>query len=143
LQQRLDEGTKMSKWSKLMLVVAMAGCGSKETRADDAPQPVAVRHLGGDAGTSRACGLALFDDDACESWLDATCCAEQKECSNDPACVDVVACIAGCGDRHNDTCINECEATSTAFDRVEALTECMKYHPTDAGPAGAICAWPR
>ncbi len=123
------------------------GCGGTSTMptAGDAGSDGAV---GGDASPtdasaiegSSSCGLELYPDTTCRSWLDQNCCAEEHACASNASCKGVVDCVNRCPTPRADACILACGSGDAGAVELNAVADCSKQAPPP--PGGANCSWP-
>lgn len=105
----------------------IAGCSgpSKSSGADASTTPEPM-----------SCGIVLYSEPACQSWLDTNCCGFEKRC--DASCRSIIACVNGCPTPKTDECLGTCTGN---FDNstLDDLANCSK---TVDPPAGHNCVWP-
>jgi hypothetical protein len=78
------------------------------------------------------CELALYPDrPACQTRMDASCCAEEQACAADPDCQAFVDCLYECPDPKDQLCTNTCgsKATKEAQAELTAIGHCSGMHP--------------
>jgi hypothetical protein len=78
------------------------------------------------------CNLDLYlDRPACQTRIDAVCCAEEQACAADSDCVDFVACLYECPEPKDEICLNTCggKAPQPAQDKLTAIGHCSGMHP--------------
>jgi hypothetical protein len=80
-----------------------------------------------DAGTTQA---------SCQAAMDTSCCAQERACAGDPACLTTVDCINPCP-RPASQCVSSCVAgvSAAAKQELNALGSCSK-------DGGVACDWP-
>ncbi len=92
--------------------------------------------------TSFACGFAYTG--VCDACVQASCCNENLECADDPACTTMVACIAECGADANcsQACVGQSAAAASelnqalACDQSACSRECGTASTTSPSDAG-------
>jgi hypothetical protein len=78
------------------------------------------------------CNLDLYlDRPACQTRIDASCCAEEQACAADPDCVDFVSCLYDCPTPKDEICLNTCGAKASPAAQAEltAIGHCSAMHP--------------
>jgi hypothetical protein len=82
------------------------------------------------------CGVVVFSDPTCQTWLDTNCCEVEKSC--DTNCRAIIACVNACPTPKTDDCLGTCAGN---FDQtaLDDIASCTKSAPM---PAGSTCAWP-
>lgn len=95
--------------------------------------------VGGSAGSggAEACGELTFNDPDCNACATGAngCCAENDACSNEPDCLDLLACIQKCTDSACDAKCKTDHATGSTL--LDALNTCVADKCAEAcnGPA--------
>jgi hypothetical protein len=100
---------------------------------------VTTKSSSGDAATAqepKSCGVVLYTDPVCQSWLDDNCCDFEKRC--DASCRAIIACVNACPTPKTADCLGTCAGN---FDQttLDDLANCSK---SAAPPAGRTCEWP-
>ena len=104
--------------------------------AADAASTDAPSNVDHEAG-GPACGVTLYEDTTCQSWLDGNCCAYEHAC--DAACASIIACMNACPAPKTDACITNClPAGDNAL--LNDIADCSKRV---IPPAGTSCSWPK
>ena len=95
---------------------------------------------GGATGTG-SCGVALSwkSDVGCQSWMDAHCCSQEKDCAADSACSSYVACVNACTVPRGDACITACGSAPATLAGAGA---CSKAQASDGTNLPNSCEWP-
>ncbi|NOU32875.1 MAG: hypothetical protein HOO96_33640 [Polyangiaceae bacterium] len=120
--------------------VVLLACG-ESSRPAASPSPA----------RAGACALVVFVAPACQSALDASCCAIETDCGNDAARVTLLGCVNDCnaraGGQAADRCIDGCARQSHASYCQSACrgqgAECPATCASQSAPSEPLAKWGR
>jgi hypothetical protein len=125
------------------LAASIAACSSSSPTSSTGED--ASVDSGTDSGTDSsiveggACALTLYSDSACQSWLDANCCGQERACSQNLDCKAIVDCVNQCPVPRADSCVLACSRDGGGVE-LNAVADCSRQAPLP--PNGNGCGWP-